>query len=50
MHMPGVFNRLAHGGQRLTEHLTAEQLAKAQVLTAAAKEVLFDRFQGQQID
>ena len=37
---------------RLTRQfdLTTEQLAKAQVLTAAAKEVLFDRFQGQQID
>ena len=50
VHVAGVFNGLAHGRQRLSKHLATEQLAKAQILTAATKEVLLDRFQGQQVD
>ena len=49
MHMPRFFYGLAGRRQRLAEHLAAEQLAKAQVLAAAAKEVFLDRLQGQQV-
>ncbi|MNF56194.1 hypothetical protein D3C84_376760 [compost metagenome] len=50
MHMARLFNRLTGRRQRLTEHLTTEQLTKPQVLAAATEQVFFDRFQGQQVD
>jgi len=49
MHVPLGFYGLAGSRQRLAEHLPAEQLAKTQVLAAAAKEVFLDRLQGQQV-
>ncbi|MCY1354112.1 hypothetical protein D9M69_404740 [compost metagenome] len=50
MHMARLFNRLTGRRQRLTEHLTTEQLTKTQVLATATEQVFFDRLQRQQVD
>ena len=50
MHMARGFDRLTGCRYTLTEHLATIQLAKAQVLTDPAKQILFDGFQGQQGD
>lgn len=47
--MPRFFDGLAGRRQRLAEHLATEQLAKTQVLAAAAKEVFLNRLQRQQV-
>src|SRR5690606_38403329 len=39
---------LGSRGQRLAQHLAAEQLGKAQILAGAAKQIFLDGFQAQQ--
>jgi len=50
VHVAGILYRLAGGRQGLAQHLAAIQLAKTQVLAAAAEQVFFNGFEAQQVD
>jgi hypothetical protein len=43
-------DRVLRGGQRLTQHLTTEHELRADVATLAAKQVVFQPFEVQQVD